>query len=266
MNKRRVGVPATGQSTPNSEFTTPAECVGTNVVSGDKNGRIIGLQPSGLPINTDENAAKRYLTSLFPYVKEIYEWNEISGKYSTISSNIDCRSATNDNYTCPGYTGFLPPAQRLERHGVKIRDITVNDFDYGGDNKVQQPNYKATVGVPIVLSFTVEGNPDQMPIRQIRVYWGNGESTIVPGVNNVGNGTRVSMTYTYGQTGSFPIRIDAIDQWCWTTTKFNPESRQDCHLQDIYTISRGRGDLLNQLPGVSIGSSRELEVISERGE
>jgi hypothetical protein len=118
-----------------------------------------------------------------------------------------------------------------------------------------------------VLSFTVEGNPDQMPIRQIRVYWGDGESTIVPGVNNVGNGTRVSMTYTYGRTGFFPIRIDAIDQWCWTTTEFNPENVPNCHSRDIYRIDAQRpGNPLDKLPGVLIGSSRALEVVPERGE
>jgi hypothetical protein len=103
-----------------------------------------------------------------------------------------------------------------------------------------------------------------MPIRQIRVYWGDGESTIVPGVNNVGNGTRVSMTYTYGTTGSFPIRIDAIDQWCWTTTRFNPGEQQNCHLEPIYTIENQQE--LNKLPGVSIGPLRALEVVAERGE
>ena len=266
INKRRVAMPSSNQT----DFTEPQICVGIGgLVSEGKNGRIIGLQPSGLPINTNEVAAERYLTSLFPYVKEIYEWNERDKKYSKNTSlNIDCRSATNNN-KCRGYadTSFLSTdEQRLERHGVKIRDITVNDFDYGGDNKVQQPDYKATVGVPIVLSFTVEGNPDQMPIRRIRVYWGDGESTIVPGVNNVGNGTRVSMTYTYGRTGFFPIRIDAIDQWCWTTTKFNPGNREDCHLQSIYTIDEQRRDLLDELPGVRIRSSRELEVVPERGE
>jgi len=116
-----------------------------------------------------------------------------------------------------------------------------------------------------VLSFTVEGNPDQMPIRQIRVYWGkNGESTIVPGVNNVGNGTRVSLTYTYGEIGSFPIRIDAIDQWCWTTTKFNPTNEKDCHLKPIYATDNQQE--LDKLPGVRIGPSRALKVVAERGE
>jgi hypothetical protein len=112
----------------------------------------------------------------------------------------------------------------------------------------------------------IKGNPDQMPIRQIRVYWGNGESTIVPGVNNVGNSTRVSMTYTYGTTGSFPIRIDAIDQWCWTTTRFNPENIINCHLVDIPEIPSNYPELRNNLPGVLIGALRELRVNAERGE
>ncbi len=110
----------------------------------------------------------------------------------------------------------------------------------------------------------IKGNSDQMPIRQIRVYWGNGESTIVPGANNVGSGTRISMTYTYGTVGSFPIRIDAIDQWCWTTTGFNPENRPDCHLVDIPIVEE---ELMPNLPaGVLIGSSRELRVNPERAE
>ncbi|MGQ9806067.1 MAG: hypothetical protein ACUVRP_08325, partial [Chlorobiales bacterium] len=53
----------------------------------------------------------------------------------------------------------------------------------------QYPAFKAVLDI--------KGNPDQMPIRQIRVYWGNGKSTIVHGVNNIGNGTRISMTYTF---------------------------------------------------------------------
>jgi hypothetical protein len=208
------GDPATPKFTPGA----PYSCIGDSAdcVRSDANGKLYSVPGALRTLVSAEGA----LNSLFARIPTVYNYSYQNGVYTAQSQGSSLDITANGDWQQKPRAPLVFPVGSCDSQGRCLEDNSRPGVTVGGVAKGKDALFY-TSSAKVNLQFFVNVNADQMPVRQVNVFWGDGARAPMADVNQIGRNYRGYEQTTCQKVSdavSHCVANDLIDRSCSSDT------------------------------------------------